>query len=148
MDTKDAIQLLEERFGGRIGFLGFQLLTLSQIGHPCDVTFYRRNPIINVRVDQQLFLAMAYGAGHKRLAEMLDAIKFSDGSAAGIMEIWTINPMPKGGFTEQQLMAVDLAEAEDPVGPNGETLRQMIRDTYHCTTVQQEDRYLRRFIAS
>ena len=139
---------LQEQFGDRMGFLGFSLLMLSQTGQPCDVTFYHREPIINVRVDQQLFLAMAYGAGHKRLAEMLNAIKFSDSSTAGITEIWTINPMPKEGFTEQQLAAVDLNEAESPVGPNGETLRQMIRDTYHCSTVQQEDVYLRRFIAS
>ena len=148
MDTNDAMKRLQEQFGDRIGFLGFTLLMLSQTGQPCDVTFSRRDPIINVRVDQQLFLAIAYGAGHKRLAEMLNAIKFSDASTAGITEIWTINPMPKEGFTEQQLGAVDLDEAETPVGPNGETLRQMIRDTYHCTTVQQEDMYLRRFIAS
>ena len=84
----------------------------------------------------------------KRLAEMLNAIKFSDASTAAITEIWTINPMPKDGFTQQQLASVNLAEAESPVGPNGETLRQMIRDNYHCSTVQQEDKYLRRFIAS
>ena len=121
---------------------------LSQTGQPCDVTFYRRDPIIDVRVDQQLFLALAYGAGHKRLADMLNAIKFSDASTAAITDIWTLNPMPKDGFTEQQLASVDLDDAESPVGPNGEALRQMIRDTDHCTTVQQEDKYLRRFIAS
>jgi len=41
-----------------------------------------------------------------------------------------------------------MSKAEEKVSPNGETLRQMIRETYRCTTVEKEDRYLRRFIAS
>ena len=118
-NTNDAMRRLHEQFGDRIGFLSFTLVAFSQTGPPCDVTFYRRNPIINVRVGQQLFLAIAYGARHKRLAKVLNVIKFSDVSTAGITEIWTINPMPKGGFTERQLAAVDLNEAESPVGPNG-----------------------------
>jgi hypothetical protein len=56
--------------------------------------------------------------------------------------------MPQAGFSEDELAAVDLAEAEEPAGPNGETLRKMIRDTYHCKDRDQEDYYLRRFIAS
>ncbi len=74
--------------------------------------------------------------------------KFSDGTVASLMEIWTDNPMPKGGFTDAELDAVDLAEAEKPSGPNGKTLRKMISETYRCKTREEEDYYLRRFIAS
>ncbi|MBA7693040.1 hypothetical protein ES703_101615 [subsurface metagenome] len=56
--------------------------------------------------------------------------------------------MPKGGFTEDELAIVDLAKAEENVGPNGETLRKMISDTYHCQSRDEEDQFLRRFIAS
>ena len=56
--------------------------------------------------------------------------------------------MPQDGFTEEQLAAVDLREAEQKVGQNGETLRQMIRESYHCKTRAEEDKFLRRFIAS
>ena len=91
---------------------------------------------------------MVYGAGPKRLTEMLNAIKFSDGTTAGIKEIWTVNPIPRDGFTKDELATVDMTEAEERVGPNGETLRQMIRETYHCETVEEENKYLRRFIAS
>jgi hypothetical protein len=148
MDTDEARRRLQERFGSREAFLGYQIVMLSQLGQPCDVTFYRRKPIIHVKVDQQIALALMYGAGPKRLAEMMSSIKFSDGTTANLGEIWTINAMPTGGFAEAQLNAVDLSEAEERVGPGGETLRKMIRDTYHCSSTQDEDYYLRRFIAS
>jgi len=56
--------------------------------------------------------------------------------------------MPVKGFTKEELAAVDLTEAEEAMGPKGETLREMIRQSYHCTTKEEEDKYLRRFIAS
>jgi hypothetical protein len=152
MNAKDAEasmqRIIHERFGSREGFLGYQLIMLSQFGQPCDVTFYDREPLINVKVDQQLALAMAYGAGAKKLVELMSRIKFSDGSTVSLGEIWTVNPMPKEGFTEDQLKAVDMSEAEERSGPNGETLRKMISETYHCKSRGEEDRYLRRFIAS
>lgn len=139
----DVRRLIEEKFGSRESLLGYQILMLSQFGQPCDITFYKRSPLIDVTVDQQIALAMMYGAGPKKLAEMLGAIKFSDGSIASLAEIWTVNPMPKEGFTEDQLAAVDMSEAEEPSGPNGETLRKMISETYHCKSREEEDRYLR-----
>lgn len=147
-EIQDAMKALEERFGNRLGMLFFNLMPLSGSGQPCDVTFCNRKPILNVRVNERLFLAMTYGAGSKRLAEMLNAVKFSDGTTAGIEEIWTINPMPRDGFTDNELAAVDMTQAAEAVGPNGETLRHMIRQTYHCDTVEKENEYLRRFIGS
>jgi hypothetical protein len=117
-------------------------------GQPCDVTFFDRKPLIDVRLGPKLNSAMMYGAGAKKMAELFNHIKFSDGTVAGIGEIWTINPMPKGGFSNEEIETVDMSEADEPVGPNGETLRKMISDTYHCSSADEEDRYLRRFIAS
>ncbi len=148
MDQEEAMKRLLEHVGSREGHLAYQLITLSTFGQPCDVTFYDRKPLIDVRVDQQLGLAMMYGAGPKKLQDLLTKIKFSDGTKANFGEIWTVNPMPKGGVTKEELAAVSLAKAEEKVGPNGETLRKMISDTYHCTSTEEEDRYLRRFIAS
>jgi hypothetical protein len=148
MTQEDIFKRLEETFGSREAMLGHQLIQHSTFGWPCDVTFFKRKPIINVRVGQQLGLAIMYGAGARKLQEMLERIEFSDGAVASFNEIWTVNPMPKDGFSDEELSAVDLAEAEEKVGPNGETLRKMIRDTYHCDTVKEEDKYLRRFIAS
>ena len=139
---------ITDKFGSREAALGYQLVLLSQFGQPADITFFNRDPIIDVTVDPQLALALAYGAGPKKLKEKLERVKFSDGTVASLMEIWTVNPMPKGGFTDAELDAVDLAEAEKPSGPNGETLRKMISETYKCKTREEEDYYLRRFIAS
>lgn len=148
MDTNEMKKLMEKTFGSRIGFLGHQILTLSMTGQICDVTFYSKPPAIDVRIDQQINLALMYGAGAEKLKEMLENIKLSNGDVVSFSEIWTINPMPQGGFSKEELEAVDLRKAEEKDGPNGETLRKMISDTYHCKSKEDEDHYLRRFIAS
>lgn len=148
MDTKEAMKKIEEEFGSRLGFLGYQVTMLSMTGQPCDVTFYNRKPALDVSIDQKINIALMYGAGAKKLKEMLEKIKLSNGDVVSLREIWTINPMPKEGLSAAELFAVDLAEAEEQVGPNGETLRKMISETYHCKSREEEDHYLRRFIAS
>ena len=107
---------------------------LSMSGQPCDVTFFQRKPALDVTIDSQINLAMMYGAGAEALKEKLERIRLSDGEVVSINDIWTLNPMPSGGLSESDLAAVDLATAEETSGPNGETLRKMISDTYHCKT--------------
>ena len=148
MDTKEAKNRIEEEFGSRYGFLGQQLIMLSMTGQPCDVTFYENDPAIDVKIDQKINLALMYGAGANKLKEMLESIQLSNGSVISINTIWTINAMPKGGFSKEGLASVNMEEAEEKIGPNGETLRKMICDTYHCKSRDEEDGYLRRFIAS
>jgi hypothetical protein len=148
MDAKNAIKKLEDQFGGRLGLLVSQIVTLSATGQPCDVTFYDRKPALSVTILPAINAALMYGVGTEKLAEMLQRIELSNGMAINLVEIWTINHLPKDGLTEEQLAAVDLADAEEKVGPAGETLRKMIRDTYHCKNQIEEDRFLRRYIAS
>ena len=139
---------VEEQFGSRTAFLGYQLVMLSTMGQPCDVTFYKKEPVLDVKIDQQLGLALMYGAGATKLKELLENIPLSNGARVSINEIWTVHPMPLGGISDEELAAVDLTDGEEKVGPNGETLRQMIRETYHCKSTAEEDVYLRRYIAS
>ncbi len=148
MDANEAMKKIEKEFGSRLAFLGYQAVMLSMTGQPCDVTFYKRKPALDVTIDQRLSISLMYGAGAKKLKELLESIKLSNGEVVSLGEIWTLNPMPKGGFAEAELAAVDLAGAREKVGPNGETLRKMISDTYHCKSTDEEDRFLRRFIAS
>jgi hypothetical protein len=89
-------------------------------------------------VPQKISLALLYGAGPEKLHEMLSSIKFSDGTIASIGEIWTVNPMPSGGISEEDLESVDLSQGD----------KEMIRQSYHCQSKQEEDRYLRRYLAS
>lgn len=148
MDTNEMMKKIEEKYGSWFGFLAHQIITLSMTGQRCDITFYDKKPAIEVKIDQQINLALGYGAGAKKLKEMLENIKLSNGKVVNIGEIWTIHQMPEGGFSEEELQAVDMSGAEEKVGPNGETLRKMISDTYHCVSKDEEDYYIRRFIAS
>ncbi len=148
MDIPKAIEKIIENYGSREAFLGNQLVTLSMTGQPCDVTFFEKKPAIDVVIDPRINIALMYGAGAKKLKEMLASIKLSNGDIISIEEIWTINPMPKGGISTEELNNVDMSKAMERIGPNGETLREMISDTYHCETEEQENMYLRKFLAS
>ena len=56
--------------------------------------------------------------------------------------------MPMDGFSPEELAEVDLAQGEERQGPQGETLRKMIRKTYNCKSRKETDYFLRRWIAS
>jgi len=79
MDIDEGKRRLTEVFGSREQMLGSMLITLSRTGQPCDVTFYKKKPILNVKVPQSINLALMYDAGAKKLKQMLDRIQFSDG---------------------------------------------------------------------
>ena len=144
---QEAMQRREQHFGSREGMLTHTLTMLSTSGQPTDVTFYRRKPILDVRVSTKLGTARFYGL-ESHVPRLLKRIEFSNGVVASIGEIWTVNPMPMGGFSPEELAAVDLAQGEERQGPQGETLRKMIRKTYHCKSRKETDYFLRRWIAS
>ena len=54
----DTIKRSEDIFGSRMAYLGHFVLTLSRTGQPCDVTFFKRKPTINVKIDPQIHLAL------------------------------------------------------------------------------------------
>ena len=147
-ESKAAVAALLEHYGSRDRFLFSQLERLALTRQRCDITLYDAKPMLNVRVEPKFAYALMYGAGAAKLAELLSAIELSNGQTVSFKQIWTINPMPDGGPTSEELAAVNLSEAEDRVGPNGETLRQMISQTYHCESREEEDQFLQRFIAS
>jgi hypothetical protein len=127
--------------------LTHNLTMLSTSGQPADITFYKRKPLIDVQVSTKIGAARLYGL-ESHLSRLLKRIEFSNGMTAGLGEIWTVNPMPMEGFTDEDLAAVDLSQGEERQGPQGETLRKMIRKTYHCQSRKETDYYLRRWIAS
>lgn len=145
--TQEAMKRLEQHFGSREGMLTHNLTMLSTSGQPADITFYKRKPLIDVQVSTKIGAARLYGL-ESHLSRLLKRIEFSNGMTAGLGEIWTVNPMPMEGFTDEDLAAVDLSQGEERQGPQGETLRKMIRKTYHCQSRKETDYYLRRWIAS
>ena len=111
MDRKEEMKRIEEEFGSHSGLVAHLTITLSMSEQPCDVTFFERGPALNVKIDPKISIALMYGAGAGKLKEMWGKIKFSNGEEASIEEIWTINPMPKNGFTDEELQTVDMAAA-------------------------------------
>jgi hypothetical protein len=135
-------------FSSHADYVSQLLIHLSLSSQRCDVTFYNRPPILDVPVPENIALALMYGAGAEKLKELLGTITFSDGSSANFGEIWIIYPMPNGGISEEALASVDLCDGDCEAGANGETVRKIITDTYHCESKEQQDFYLRRYLAS
>ena len=145
--SQEAIKRIEQHFGSREGMLTHTLTVLSMSGQPTDVTFYRRRPLLDVKVSTMIGAARLYGL-ESHLPRLLKRIKFSNGAVVSLGQIWTINPMPMGGFSAEELARVDLSRGEERHGPRGETLRKMIRKTYRCKSRKETDYFLRRWIAS
>ena len=125
-----------------------QLQTFSMTGQPCDVTFHKKKPALDVKIDKAISRALMKGGNGRKLQNLMERIKLSNGDVISIRDIWTINSMPEGGISKQALETVDTTDGELPVGPEGETLREMIRSTYRCERQEEEDYYLRRYLAS
>jgi len=145
---EEAMAKLQDTFGDAVSFNGQMLIFLSMIQQPTDITFYKSPPKLNVKVSSKLSEAMNTGIGPEKLAKLLSAIPLSDGSSINLEEIWTLCPMPEDGFTEEELANVDMSQAQNPIGQQGETLRTIIKNTYHCKTVEEEDKFIRRWLAS
>jgi len=148
---KKARQELNKIFPSRFDHLMFNLQHYARTLQSFDVTFYDREPILDVTLDKgfagEFSAAIAY-QGTLRLGALLKRIVFSDGTVAHADDIWTINYMPHGGISINLLETADLADAEVRAGPNGETIREMLRETYRCRSAAEEDYFIRRWIAS
>lgn len=147
-EKEDIQQRLLSHFGDARGMLAFMVIRLSVSGQPCDITFHDRSPILDVKVDSKLSIPLMYGAGSQIMDDRMQQISLSNGEVVAFDNIWTVHPMPVDGLSKEELAAVDLGEGEQRFGPNGETLREMIRSVYHCTTSEEEELFLRRYLAS
>ena len=113
-----------------------------------DVTFHKREPILEVTLNKSyarnLCAALMDDQEPRRLKELLDHVQFSDGTVVKASEIWTLNFIPD----DLDVNGIDLARAEEVIGLGGETVREIIRDTYHCRSRAEEDHFIARWIAS
>jgi hypothetical protein len=147
-DHKEALKKVQEAFGGRTGMLAHMVIEFSMSGQLCDVTFFQKKPAIDVKIDPKISFAVMYGAGAEKLQELLGSISLSDGQVVSLDEIWMIVPMMQERLLPEKLAAVNMADGETVAGPNDETIREMIRALYKCESKEEEDRYLRRYLAS
>ena len=147
-DSQKLLQEIRRLQPDRIPLLGRQILGLSLSGQQCDFTFLDREPVLDAKISPQVSVALLNAAGPEKLSEVLESVPLSNGQTVGINEIWVIFPMPCGGIPRDELDAVDLSEGEEEIGNQAETIREVIRHTYHCKSDDDLDRYLRRFLAS
>jgi hypothetical protein len=141
-------QRMTEVFGDRAGMLVWELHHHAQTMQAFDVTFYDREPILNVTLNdswaRDFCTAFLCDRRGQHIGDLLKQIIFSDGATADLHEIWTLNYMP----TDLDTADVDLAQGERVIGQGGETLREVICQTYHCKSRAEEDFFLARWIAS
>jgi hypothetical protein len=148
MDQIAMMKRLQEEFGDGRGLLAYQLLRLSLSGQTCDVTFFKSKPMFDVKIDQNISLALMYGAGAGKLQEMLNNISLSNGETVRFGDVWMVLPMPSQGLSPKELAAVNLADGDEKCGEQGETIREIIRAVYHCESKEEEEKLLRRYLAS
>jgi hypothetical protein len=136
-------------FGNHDNHLFWQLTYYAE--HPrqrFDATFYDREPLLEVTLDgrwaSEVLATRVYDAGEWRLRELLKSVTFSDGTIVPFESIWTLNFMPPHLDTND----VDLSQGEMVMGFGSETLREMIRNIYHCKSRAEEDFFIARWIAS
>jgi len=132
----------------RFDTIGAELIELSESGRPVDITFYNKKPMLDVCVSSELDQVLKKGVVVEDLHLLLGDLALSNGERINMMDVWTIYEMPEDGLSEDDLAAVDMSEGDDVVGTTGETLRQMISATYHCETPEDEEYFLRRFLAA
>ncbi len=142
------MDLTSPEYKARFDTIGAELIELSESGRPVDLTFYNRKPILNVRVSSEIYERLKEGVIVEDLHLLLENLALSNGERINMMDVWIIYEMPEDGLSADELAAVDLSEGDDIVGTSGETFRQMVGNTYHCETPEEEECYLRRVLAA
>jgi hypothetical protein len=146
--TTNLEQRMQEIFGSREGHLLWQLRHYAGTMQMFDATFYDREPILSVTLShswaRDFCAALMFGGSSQRIRKVLDHVTFSDGTTVSLGEIWTLNYMP----ADLDTTGVDLARGEDVIGQGGETVRQIVHETYRCRSRAEEDFFLARWIAS
>jgi len=154
-ELADARRRMDELFPTRFNHMMWNLEHYARTLQKFDITFYRREPILDVHLDKNFAHKFITAVGHARirsfvrqLCALIRHIVLSDGTITHIDDIWTVTYMPDNGITIAELDGADITEAETRAGPNGETVREMISETYRCASAAEEDWFVRRFIAS
>src|SRR5262249_36047626 len=140
-------QRMDEIFPTRLDHLLIQLRHFAENGTRFDATFYDREPILDVSLNREFGRTFNTALAHwkrDKFARLLQRILLSDGTVASIEQLSVLVPMPPGGITIAMLDDADLALAEAIAGPNGETMREMIRNAYRCVSPAELDWHVRR----
>jgi hypothetical protein len=152
---EDARRRMIELFPTRFSHVMWNLEHYARTLQKFDTTFCQREPILDVHLNRGFARKFVAAVEHcaidlfvRQLRALTRRIVLSDGTTTHIDDIWTIKYMPDDGITIAQFDSADIAEAEVKAGYGGETVHQMIRETYRCASAAEEDWFVRRWIAS
>jgi hypothetical protein len=144
IDLAEARRRLDELFPTREHHLLWQLEHFARTGQTFDVTFFGREPSLEVTLAQEFafeFLeALGWGRS-EQVNELCRRVRFSDESTTSMAGIWTLY-MPH----DLDIRDAVLSEGDGRIGDGGETMREMISNSYHCRSRAEEDFFLARFI--
>jgi hypothetical protein len=147
IDFAEARQRLDELFPSREHHLLWKLEHFARTGQTFDATFFDREPVLEVTLAQEfafeLLQALSWGSP-EQIEQLCQRIRFSDGSNISLAGIWALNYMPPN----LHISGVDLSEGDRRIGNRGETMREMISNSYRCRSRAEKDLFLARFIAS
>jgi hypothetical protein len=147
IDLTEARRRLYEQFPTRERFMLWQLAHYASTGQTFDATFYGCEPSLEVTLSQEFahtFMDALVSERSSDLSRLIRKVCFSDGTSIGVAGIWTLNYMPH----DLDISNVDLSPGEQRIGDQGETMREIISNTYRCRSRAEEDYFLARFIAS
>jgi hypothetical protein len=147
MDFAEARRRMTGLFPSRKYHLLWQLAHYAATGQTFDVTFFGREPSLEVTLTQEFAFEFLLAVADGRVDDinrLCRKVCFSDGSSISLPGIWTINYMPR----DLDISGVDLSEGEQRIGEQGETMREVISNTYRCRSRAEENFFLARFIAS
>ena len=151
-ERKSIEAAIKKRFGGTEGFMLYTLVMSAIAEQPVDITTHSGKRFLEVTIDPSFIYPFMYGAGPKRIATVMEEIRVKDRqrhkSTVSFNDIWIIMPMPKEGFSEDALKTIDLSGVDTIDPSTGESIRDMIRKSYHCKDEAEVDYFLRRYIAS
>jgi len=127
------------------------ICNLAVSKHPCDICTYSGPVYLDATFGAKFICALQYGAGAKAMQPLLSNLEISTPSGdanVSLADIWIIAPMPKDGFTKEQIESVDLALGDRLAGDSGKTIKEIVKETYQPGTAKELEYFLRRFLAS
>lgn len=139
---------LPDNFREKFDTIGHEVIRYSESGQPVDIIFHRKKPLISVIISPLLSNSLEEGMIVEDIWKLFRKIPLANGLKVDLMDIWMLNPMPFREIAESEMAAQDLREGENVLGQSGETIREMVKHTYHCENPEEEEYFLRRLLAS
>ncbi|GMT50177.1 MAG: hypothetical protein IEMM0008_1716 [bacterium] len=148
----DLNDLLYEQFGFKGVYLFEQFCNQAAVRDYCDI-ITKDKVYLNALISKSVLVSVnsVNRGGLEGFYEATsDVAIVYDGdkeTAIHFKDVLALYPMPGGDPSEEDLLNVDMDEADDVIGEGDRTIREMIADHYKCKDESETDKFVRRFLA-